>query len=71
MDPEDLRDVISAYHKCVSETVRRFDGFVAKYLGDGVLAFFGSPVAHVTAAELAVLASVVLSWARELGYASV
>jgi class 3 adenylate cyclase len=38
MDPEDLREVISAYQKCVAETVRRFDGFVAKYMGDGVLA---------------------------------
>jgi class 3 adenylate cyclase len=37
MDPEDLREVISAYPKCVAETVRRFGGFVAKYLGDGVL----------------------------------
>jgi class 3 adenylate cyclase len=37
MDPEDPRDVISVYQKCVAETVRRFDGFVAKYLGDGVL----------------------------------
>ena len=37
MDPEDLREIISAYQKCVAETVRRFDGLVAKYLGDGVL----------------------------------
>ena len=37
MDPEDLREVISAYQKCVAETVRRFSGFVAKYMGDGVL----------------------------------
>jgi SAM domain (Sterile alpha motif)/Adenylate and Guanylate cyclase catalytic domain len=37
MDPEDLREIISAYQKCVTETVRRFDGFLAKYLGDGVL----------------------------------
>src|SRR6516162_1172033 len=37
MDPEDLRELISAYHKCVAETVRRFGGFVAQYLGDGVL----------------------------------
>jgi hypothetical protein len=37
MDPEDLRDVISAYQKCVAETVQRFGGFVAKYMGDGVL----------------------------------
>jgi class 3 adenylate cyclase len=34
MDPEDLRDVISAYQKCVAETVRRVGGFVAKYMGD-------------------------------------
>jgi class 3 adenylate cyclase len=37
MDPEDLREVISAYQNCVAETVRRFNGFVAKYMGDGVL----------------------------------
>jgi class 3 adenylate cyclase len=43
MDPEDLREVISAYQKCAAETVRRFDGFVAKYLGDGVLVYFGYP----------------------------
>jgi class 3 adenylate cyclase len=36
MDPEDLRDVIGAYHKCVAAIVRRFDGFVAQYLGDGL-----------------------------------
>ena len=39
MDPEDLREVISAYQKCVAETVHRFGGFVAKYMGDGVLVF--------------------------------
>jgi class 3 adenylate cyclase len=43
MDPEDLREVISAYQKCVAETVRHFDGFVAKYMGDGVLVYFGYP----------------------------
>ena len=43
MDPEDLREVISAYQKCVAETVRHFDGFVAKYMGDGVLIYFGYP----------------------------
>jgi class 3 adenylate cyclase len=37
MDPEDLREVISAYQKCVAETVQRFGGFVAKYMGDGIL----------------------------------
>jgi SAM domain (Sterile alpha motif)/Adenylate and Guanylate cyclase catalytic domain len=46
MDPEDLREVISAYQKCVAETVKRFGGFVAKYMGDGVLVYFGYPQAH-------------------------
>jgi class 3 adenylate cyclase len=46
LDPEDLREVISAYQRSVVEVVRRFDGFVAKYLGDGVLAYFGYPQAH-------------------------
>jgi len=41
MNPEDLREVISAYQKCVAETVSRFDGFVAKYMGDGILIYFG------------------------------
>ena len=41
MDPEDLREVISSYQKCVAETVQRFGGFVAKYMGDGVLIYFG------------------------------
>src|SRR5262249_24894700 len=54
MDPEDLREVISAYQKCVAETVRRFDGFVARYLGDGVLVYFGYPKAHEDDAERAV-----------------
>ena len=47
MDPEDLREVISAYQKCVAETVQRFSGFVAKYMGDGILVYFGvSPSAR-------------------------
>ena len=46
MDPEDLREVISAYQKCVAETVQRFGGFVAKYMGDGVLVYFGYPQAQ-------------------------
>ena len=41
MDPEDLREIISAYQKCVAETVQRFGGFVAKYMGDGVLYISG------------------------------
>jgi class 3 adenylate cyclase len=54
MDPEDLRDVISAYQKCVAQTVQRFGGYVAKYMGDGVLVYFGYPQAHEDDAERAV-----------------
>ena len=54
MDPEDLRNLISAYQKCVTETVQRFGGFVAKYMGDGVLVYFGYPEAHEDDAERAV-----------------
>src|SRR2546422_4132263 len=56
MDPEDLREIISAYQECVAEVVRRFDGFVAKYMGDGVLGYFGYPQAHEDDAERAVRA---------------
>jgi class 3 adenylate cyclase len=55
-DPEDLREVISAYQKCVAETVQRFGGFVAKFMGDGVLIYFGYPQAHEDDAERAVRA---------------
>jgi class 3 adenylate cyclase len=54
MDPEDLREVISAYQTCVAEIVKRFDGYVAKYMGDGVLVYFGYPQAHEDNAERAV-----------------
>ena len=54
MDPEDLRKLISAYQKCVTEAVQRFGGFVAKYMGDGVLVYFGYPEAHEDDAERAV-----------------
>jgi class 3 adenylate cyclase/predicted ATPase len=60
MDPEDLREVISAYQKCVAETVRRFGGFVAKYMGDGVLVYFGYPQAREDDAERAVRAGLEL-----------
>ena len=60
MDPEDLREVISAYQKCVAESVRRFGGFVAKYMGDGVLIYFGYPQAHEDDAERAVRAGLEL-----------
>jgi class 3 adenylate cyclase/predicted ATPase len=60
MDPEDLGEVVSAYQKCVAETVRRFGGFVAKYLGDGVLVYFGYPQAHEDDAERSVRAGLEL-----------
>src|SRR5215469_14628920 len=55
-DPEDLRELIGGYHGAVAETVGRFDGFVAKYMGDGVLIYFGYPQAHEDDAERAVRA---------------
>src|SRR6516164_5542809 len=60
LDPEDLRGVISAYQRCVAETVRQFGGFVAKYMGDGVLVYFGYPQAHEDDAEQAVRAGLEL-----------
>jgi class 3 adenylate cyclase len=60
LDPEDLREVIAAYHKCAGEIVRRFGGFVSQYLGDGVLVFFGYPRAHEDDAERAVRAGLEL-----------
>ena len=60
MDPEDLREVISAYQKCVADTVGRFGGFVAQYMGDGVLIYFGYPQAHEDDAERAVRAGLEL-----------
>ena len=60
MDPEDLREIISTYQKRVAETVERFGGFVAKYMGDGVLVYFGYPKAHEDDAERAVRAGLEL-----------
>ncbi|VIO76021.1 Adenylate cyclase 1 [Bradyrhizobium ivorense] len=60
MDPEDLREIIAAYQQCVANTVRRFAGFVAKYMGDGVLIYFGYPTAHEDDAERAVRAGLAL-----------
>jgi len=56
LDPEDLREVIGAYHAAIAEVIGRFDGFVAKYMGDGVLAYFGYPQAHEDDAERSVRA---------------
>ncbi len=60
MDPEDLREVISAYQRCVAQVMERFNGFIAKYLGDGVLVYFGYPQAHEDDAERAVRAGLEL-----------
>src|SRR5215470_17800272 len=51
LDPEDLRGIIGAYHRCCTELVERNGGFVARYMGDGVLAYFGYPRAHEHDAE--------------------
>src|SRR6202044_3936164 len=60
MDPEDLREVISGYQTCVAEAVNRFGGFVAKYMGVGVLVYFGYPEAHEDDPERAVRAGLEL-----------
>jgi class 3 adenylate cyclase/predicted ATPase len=60
LDPEDLREVIGAYHRCVDDAVRRAGGFVAKYMGDGVLVYFGYPQAHEDDAERAVRSGLIL-----------
>jgi class 3 adenylate cyclase/predicted ATPase len=53
LDPEDLRGIIGAYHRCVTEIVESFGGFAARYMGDGVLVYFGYPQAHEDDAERA------------------
>src|ERR687897_1193874 len=57
LDPEDMREVIGAYHRCIAEVVGQFEGFVAKYMGDGVLVYFGWPHADEADAERAVRAA--------------
>jgi class 3 adenylate cyclase/tetratricopeptide (TPR) repeat protein len=56
MDPEDLRDVIASFQSRCSASIRRYDGFVAKYMGDGILVYFGYPRAHEDEAERSVRA---------------
>jgi class 3 adenylate cyclase len=60
LDPEDLREVIRAYQTCVATTIQQFDGFIARYVGDGVLIYFGWPEARETDAERAVRAALPL-----------
>jgi predicted ATPase/class 3 adenylate cyclase len=56
LDPEDLREVIAVYHRAVADVIKSFDGFVSRYMGDGVLVYFGYPQAHEDDAERAVRA---------------
>jgi class 3 adenylate cyclase len=60
MDPEDLREVISTYQKCVAGTVERLGGFVAQFMGDEALVYFGYPQAHEYDAERALRAGLEL-----------
>jgi class 3 adenylate cyclase/tetratricopeptide (TPR) repeat protein len=61
LDPEDLRDVIRTYQACVANTIKQFDGFIARYVGDGVLIYFGWPEARETDAERAVRAGLAVA----------
>ena len=61
LDPEDLREVIRAYQACVATTIQQFDGFIARYVGDGVLIYFGWPEARETDAERAVRAGLAVA----------
>ena len=65
LDPEDLRDVITIYQRCVEETVRRFDGFIAKFLGDGVLVYLG--IQRRTKTTRSRLSAQGLSWSLQSG----
>jgi class 3 adenylate cyclase len=56
LDPEDMREIISAYHRCCAGQITKAGGFAAKYMGDGVLAYFGYPRAHEDDAERGVRA---------------
>jgi class 3 adenylate cyclase/predicted ATPase len=60
LDPEDMREIVGAYHRSCAEQIIKAGGFVAKYMGDGVLAYFGYPQAHEHDAERAVLAGLAL-----------
>jgi class 3 adenylate cyclase/predicted ATPase len=61
LDPEDLREIICSYQACVASTIRQFDGFIARYVGDGILIYFGWPEAGETDAERAVRASLAVA----------
>ncbi len=60
LDPEEWRETVAGYHRAAAEAITRFDGHVAKYLGDGVMAFFGYPEAHDNDAERAARAGLAI-----------
>ena len=61
LDPEDLREVIRTYQACVAATIQQYDGFIARYVGDGVLIYFGWPEARETDVERAVRAGLAVA----------
>src|ERR1017187_7618457 len=61
LDPEDMREIVGAYHRSCAEQITKAGGFVAKYMGDGVLAYFGYPQAHEHDSERAVFAGLALA----------
>ncbi len=65
LDPEELREILAAYQAACSRAIRRFDGYIAQYLGDGVLAYFGYPRAHEDDAERAVRAALAIQSSPE------
>src|SRR5215475_6792613 len=60
LDPEDMRTLIGEYHSCITEVINRYQGIIARYMGDGVLVYFGYPQAHEDDAEQAVRAGLAL-----------
>ncbi len=60
LDPEDLREVVRAYQESAAEVIQRYEGHIAQYLGDGLLIYFGFPVAHEDDAQRAIYTGVAL-----------
>jgi class 3 adenylate cyclase len=60
LDPEDLRELLAAYHKLVFDAVQPHEGHVAQYLGDGALVYFGYPISHEDDGERAIRAGLSL-----------
>jgi class 3 adenylate cyclase/pimeloyl-ACP methyl ester carboxylesterase len=65
LDPEDMREILAAYHQTVAAAVASFEGYIARFMGDGVLVYFGWPQAHEDAAERAVRAGLAIVEAVE------